>query len=1040
MLLTNEQLERRKKEAREEEIRQNVKSHCTKIRDGIRENGSTSGNRAIWELFQNARDLSNSAEVKITLTNREFIFAHKGKPFTYDSLCSLVKQVSSHEKEDNNSVGQYGTGFLTTHKFGRKIIITGSMQINKEPNVYVEITNFEINRENFDDIPTFIDDMKKQILEVDNLMDAEQKDTPQEWTELHYNLNEEREQIAKDAIEQAIKLMPYVLTFNDHISCCSIYLYDESCISFSKEDKETSIPELKCKRIVKSKNGKKSFIDCYYLELDNGDSRIILPLKNETEVCYLGDVPRLFVHFPLIGANHFNINFLFHSHRFTPEEQRDNIIVPKDNDATDKIAFENKRILDSMTNYLWSFLEEHVHTWREAIKMASVNIKDNGFTEQETGEYYSELKKEWVKEFQKLKLIEINGNRYSMNDDHHPVVFDPSLEAFLSNNSEKGYLDTIYPYANGAMLVPCKEEIMEWSKIIGAWDKEGNKNYITLEDIVKYVSQNKGDKLLDMLNLLVTAGKESFFDKYALIPNREGVLHLREELRDARTITSDLYARVKAIDNNICSKMVDKRYEEVIKLASFSRQKLREELNEAIKRKEDECWKNEKRPYAGEFEHSLIALCSCFTTKNGDSKRNKIMPIICRFENIEYEEKYIPAATDDPAGFDLYRQLFISLVENQMKKIEQKDVSWVKANMTDLISFVDYARGDDYKNFCTQYAIYPDMNGELHRPEDLKKNQRVSDKLFELYQKVICDDLKSKCVDSSFERFFSSYENETYQHTPRSVAKEIQNKLSDGQYKDTIILDIIELTEKKDTEGENWRTLFKDIYEQRESIRYKLGTPDERSAINKMMQKKNPKLLVKLAEVAENNDADEIIKKIDKAIEDCSHEEHIKMLGRFVEVNVERIVREALKDTSISVKNEQGGQDLILSKNGFKDYYIEIKSRWKNSETAIMSALQFSKAVDNPQQYSLISAQMWTIDQQRAKREEILLLDEIEPLLKVCNNIGSLEADLKGRVDEAFKGEKDDIRIVGSYDVHVPQKVFDSNFSELISTIKEKFK
>ena len=83
---------------------------------------------------------------------------------------------------------------------------------------------------------------------------------------------------------------------------------------------------------------------------------------------------------------------------------------------------------------------------------------------------------------------------------------------------------------------------------------------------------------------------------------------------------------------------------------------------------------------------------------------------------------------------------------------------------------------------------------------------------------------------------------------------------------------------------------------------------------------------------------------------------------------------------------------------------------------------------------------MWTIDQQRAKREEILLLDEIEPLLKVCNNIGSLEADLKGRVDEAFKGEKDDIRIVGSYDVHVPQKVFDSNFSELISTIKEKFK
>ena len=55
-ILTKELLNKRKDEARKEEIRQNMKSHCTKIRDGIRENGATSGERAIWELFQNARD------------------------------------------------------------------------------------------------------------------------------------------------------------------------------------------------------------------------------------------------------------------------------------------------------------------------------------------------------------------------------------------------------------------------------------------------------------------------------------------------------------------------------------------------------------------------------------------------------------------------------------------------------------------------------------------------------------------------------------------------------------------------------------------------------------------------------------------------------------------------------------------------------------------------------------------------------------------------------------------------------------------------
>lgn len=69
-ILTQEQLESRKAEARKEEIRQNVKSHCTKIRDGIRNNGTTSGERAIWELFQNARDLSDLSNPVIISAKR----------------------------------------------------------------------------------------------------------------------------------------------------------------------------------------------------------------------------------------------------------------------------------------------------------------------------------------------------------------------------------------------------------------------------------------------------------------------------------------------------------------------------------------------------------------------------------------------------------------------------------------------------------------------------------------------------------------------------------------------------------------------------------------------------------------------------------------------------------------------------------------------------------------------------------------------------------------------------------------------------------
>ena len=68
-----------------------------------------------------------------------------------------------------------------------------------------------------------------------------------------------------------------------------------------------------------------------------------------------------------------------------------------------------------------------------------------------------------------------------------------------------------------------------------------------------------------------------------------------------------------------------------------------------------------------------------------------------------------------------------------------------------------------------------------------------------------------------------------------------------------------------------------------------------------------------------------------------------------------------------------------------------------------------------------------------------MTLEEMNPYLRVCDNIGTLVADLKERVDEAFKGGEEDIRISGSYDVRVPQKVFNLNFDELIAELKSKF-
>lgn len=49
------------------------------------------------------------------------------------------------------------------------------MLISENPIAYVDINDFLINRENFNNIPLFIEDMTEQIMRVNELMDAEQK-------------------------------------------------------------------------------------------------------------------------------------------------------------------------------------------------------------------------------------------------------------------------------------------------------------------------------------------------------------------------------------------------------------------------------------------------------------------------------------------------------------------------------------------------------------------------------------------------------------------------------------------------------------------------------------------------------------------------------------------------------------------------------------------------------------------------------------------------------------------------------------------------
>ena len=139
--------------------------------------------------------------------------------------------------------------------------------------------------------------------------------------------------------------------------------------------------------------------------------------------------------------------------------------------------------------------------------------------------------------------------------------------------------------------------------------------------------------------------------------------------------------------------------------------------------------------------------------------------------------------------------------------------------------------------------------------------------------------------------------------------------------------------------------------------------------------------------------------------------------------------------------DEQGGQDYIVSKTGYDEYRVEVKSRWSTDKSVEMSKLQFETAVKNPTRFSLIMANMENFPINRVNQDDPLKDEELVERLKVLDNIGD-NSDLLNRVEAAFRGGEDDIKADGSYTIRVPQAAFASRqlgLVEFVDMLKGKF-
>ena len=184
--------------------------------------------RWIWELLQNARDTSTNADTKLVASveykrreedeRGELIFQHNGPKFKEEDIAHLIYHGTT-KLEDEAMIGQYGSGFLTTHLLSPVINISGQLEDGR---------SFQFR-------------LKREVGSVEELRDS----MDQAWNDFNDSLSKElpsddrttfqypiEDEAAVEAVEEGLatlkKCAPFVVAFNKEFSRINIQSTDGS--------------------------------------------------------------------------------------------------------------------------------------------------------------------------------------------------------------------------------------------------------------------------------------------------------------------------------------------------------------------------------------------------------------------------------------------------------------------------------------------------------------------------------------------------------------------------------------------------------------------------------------------------------------------------------------------------------------------------------------------------------------------------------------------------------------------------------------------
>lgn len=706
------------------------RSIAQKIRNRLQqlENANDKDKRRwVWELLQNAVDAGNKTPIDITIEiDKTYLtFQHNGGYFLPRSVTNLVHQISS--KEGTDSIGRFGTGFLTTHTLSRRVEVESVYENNGKFYPF----KLEMDRTGRTE--------EALVLGIEKTWDL-YKSSIQEGTSVKPELPkttfkyiEPNLDVAQETLHDAMDFIPYCFVFVPYLNTFTIKnAIEGTCITYKRKQQNKINESLSILSFEKITKHQTEDIQLFYvsndsiglaIEIQNENNQtVILPISQNT--------PRIFCAYPLIGTEDFYFPFVLNSVAFSPKTERDKLYLKGETlDANN-----NKSLLKQALS-LYKVAIEYISTqhWKEIWRIIpnSFPPKDDDFDQ----DWYAAQIDTGIKQI-------LLNNKVVENEAGELKYIRMGQEfCYFPNHEREEVRNEIWYYGHDFMpqQLPAKKYIDKWYEITKEW-KECE--LLTLENLVSKVSsysrlnnltsslQKTEEEAIEWLNNLVGfIEKEQtlLFEKYAILPNQHGNFCKKNDLFEDRD-------KVEGVLKDILLQLGEDWKREYLNTAITKanlRGKVRSRYNiiQAINGIID---KNENptiiRPKGIGIRKAISMLVSLYSKEN-DTYRKDLYDIVKAFDKTVGDGIYLPTLSNDTwnKADKWLLQAIIADIESckQLTTLAQSLQLSIEESLALLDKLFAFLLAHEKLELLSEKAVYPNQEGFFFKKSELFEDENL---------------------------------------------------------------------------------------------------------------------------------------------------------------------------------------------------------------------------------------------------------------------------------------------------------------------------